>query len=185
MAYISPNIDFDRHEREALTNFTGQNVYSTSIDTYGYANLQICSSEAAAGLAATNTILIEYNTVIADARCSGFDASKIKISGTSGVIICEPGIIGDMVHLNASGEKIILKSRCRIDNDVYIGPGVVIGIGVHVYANVQIAGHAEINNHTRVEPGVKIGWNARIGANNPHVENTAASISRRIGDEKK
>ncbi|KAF7945805.1 uncharacterized protein EAE97_004843 [Botrytis byssoidea] len=90
---------------------------------------------------------------------------SIKISGTSGVIICEPGMIGDMVHLNASGKKIILKSRCRIDNDVYIGPGVVIGIGVHVYANFQIAGQTEVNNHTKVEPGVKIGWNAHIGAN--------------------
>ncbi|KAF7886410.1 hypothetical protein EAF00_010513 [Botryotinia globosa] len=57
-----------------------------------------------------------------------------------------------MVHLNANGEKIILKTRCIIDNEVYIGPGV-------------IAGQTEVNNHTKVEPGVKISWNARIGPN--------------------
>ncbi|TGO29449.1 hypothetical protein BPAE_0015g00950 [Botrytis paeoniae] len=165
MAHLARNIDFDRHKREAMANFTGQNVYSTSADAYGYANSQIYSSEAAAGLAVTNTIFTRYHTVAADAHCYGFDISNIKISGASGIIICEPGIIGSMVHLNASDEMIILKTRCRIDNDVYIGPGVVIGIGVHVYENVQIAGETEINNYTNVECGVKIGWNVRIGAN--------------------
>ncbi|KAF7947642.1 hypothetical protein EAE96_008724 [Botrytis aclada] len=126
-----------------------QIVYYTSADDYGYANLQSYSREAGAGLVATNTMFTVDHTVYVDARCDGFDTSNgIKISGTSGIVIYEPGTISSM-----------------IDNDVYISPGVVIGIGIHVYANVQIAGQTEINNNTNVKSGVKIGWNVRIGAN--------------------
>ncbi|KAF7903552.1 uncharacterized protein EAF01_006601 [Botrytis porri] len=174
MANLPPNIDFDRHEWAAMADFTGQNVYSTSANAYGYANLRIYNKEAVTRLEHTHELFIIHHTVAADSRCHGFNTSigstdsftgSIKISGRCGIIICRPGMISSMVHLNASDEKIILKTGCRIDNDVYIGPGVVIGIGVHVCANVRIAGDTEISNHTNVESGVIIGWNVRIGAN--------------------
>ncbi|KAM0156216.1 hypothetical protein ACHAPG_005385 [Botrytis cinerea] len=132
MAYLPPYINFTRHEREAMVDFQGQNVYSSTTDALVCANLQIYNREAATRLAATNKI--------------------IKITGASNIIICEPGIIGSKVHLNAIHEKTILKPLCMIFDHVYIGPGVVIEKGARISDHVIICGETEI------------GWNVRIGA---------------------
>ncbi|KAF7924499.1 hypothetical protein EAE99_006447 [Botrytis elliptica] len=165
MAHLPPNINFDSHEREAMANFVGQNVYSTRATTFGYANLQIYNSEAAARLRLTEEMFTIHDTVAADINCYRLHTSFIKISGRFGIIICEPGMIGSMVHLNAVDERIILKPECRIGNNVYIGPGVVIGLSVHVCENVRIAGSTEINSHASVGQGVSMDWNVRIGVN--------------------
>lgn len=51
MTYLPPNINFARHEREAVADFQGQKVYSSTTDALEYANLRIYSREAAARLA--------------------------------------------------------------------------------------------------------------------------------------
>ncbi|KAK6596201.1 hypothetical protein H4I95_10117 [Botrytis cinerea] len=144
MAYLPPYINFTRHEREAMVDFQGQNVYSSTTDALVCANLQIYNREAATRLAATNKI--------------------IKITGASNIIICEPGIIGSKVHLNAIHEKTILKPLCMIFDHVYIGPGVVIEKGARISDHVIICGETEIGILATVAIGVQIGWNVRIGA---------------------
>ncbi|KAM0145186.1 hypothetical protein ACHAP3_000308 [Botrytis cinerea] len=148
MAYLPPNINFAKHEREAMADFQGQNVYSSTADALVCANLQIYNREAATRLAATNKMLTIHPT----------------ITGASNIIICEPGIIGSKVHLNAIHEKTILKPLCMIFDHVYIGPGVVIEKGARISDHVIICGETEIGILATVAIGVQIGWNVRIGA---------------------
>ncbi|KAK6600326.1 hypothetical protein H4I96_07652 [Botrytis cinerea] len=111
------------NRREAMVDFQGQNVYSSTTDALVCANLQIYNREAATRLAATNKI--------------------IKITGASNIIICEPGIIGSKVHLNAIHEKN--------------HPETIVD-------HVIICGETEIVILATVAIGVQIGWNVRIGA---------------------
>lgn len=69
MAYLPPYINFTRHEREAMVDFQGQNVYSSTTDALVCANLQIYNREAATRLAATNKMFTIHPTVAADICC--------------------------------------------------------------------------------------------------------------------
>ncbi|KAM3151031.1 hypothetical protein ABEW05_008599 [Botrytis cinerea] len=166
MAYLPPNINFARHGREAMVDFQGQNVYSSTTDALVCANLQFVTEKLQPDWLPPikcSLYILLWRQIYA---ATGFrkQLNVIKITGASNIIICEPGIIGSKVHLNAIHEKTILKPLCMIFDHVYIGPGVVIEKGARISDHVIICGETEIVILATVAIGVQIGWNVRIGA---------------------